>query len=335
MPSPVVRVGPFTATLVNGVFRDPLLLVRLRQSSRALLFDLGETTRLGARIAHQVTDVFVTHAHIDHIGGFLWLLRARIGELAACRLYGPPGLAANINGFVNGVHWDRAGEGAPRFEVTELDETGRLLRYAVRAGDSRARELGAIKTRDGLLLDEPRLRVRAAVLDHRTPVLAFALESAPEQSVRKERLADFAAAPGPWLARLKHEIGAGRVDADIELPDGSRHRAGALADALIDLRPRTKLAYATDLADTADNRQRLAELARGADVMFCEATFREAEAHKAARTGHLTTRACGEIAASAGVERLVPFHFSRRYESDPAAVYDEVRAACPETLVPP
>lgn len=51
----------------------------------------------------------------------------------------------------------------------------------------------------------------------------------------------------------------------------------------------------------------------------------------AVRTGHLTARACGEIATAAGVERLIPFHFSRRYESDP---YREVRAVCSRAVVP-
>ncbi|HEX7081519.1 MAG TPA: MBL fold metallo-hydrolase [Gammaproteobacteria bacterium] len=320
-----LQLGPFVATLVNGVFGDPLLLVRVRHG-RTLLFDLGEADRLGARTAHRVTDVFITHAHIDHIGGFFWLLRARIGDFPACRLYGPPGLAANVSGMVNGVHWDRAGEGAPRFDVAELHPDGRVRRFAVKAGESRARETGETELTDGILVDEPAFRVRAAMLDHRTPILAFALESAREISVRKERLAALGLPAGPWLARLKHEIAAGREDETVELPGGERRTVRALADALVTVARGTKLAYATDLADTADNRRKLADLARGADALFCEATFREADAHKAERTAHLTTRACAEIAAAAEVERLVPFHFSRRYESDADAVYRELRA---------
>jgi len=34
------------------------------------------------------------------------------------------------------------------------------------------------------------------------------------------------------------------------------------------------------------------------------------------------------VSWSLAVERLVPFHFSRRYEDDPLPGYDEVRAAC-------
>jgi len=84
-PRPVGRVGGLSVCLVNGVFGDPLLHARLRHQRRSLLFDLGEGSRLPARVAHQVSDVFISHAHIDHIGGFLWLLRSRIGETTRCR----------------------------------------------------------------------------------------------------------------------------------------------------------------------------------------------------------------------------------------------------------
>lgn len=36
-------------------------------------------------------------------------------------------------------------------------------------------------------------------------------------------------------------------------------------------------------------------------------------------------RACGEIAAVADVESLVPFHFSKRYQGKPERVYAEIR----------
>jgi ribonuclease BN (tRNA processing enzyme) len=184
------------------------------------------------------------------------------------------------------------------------------------------------------LLAEPALRVRAAVLDHRTPVLAFALEPSLDVKVRKERLAALRWAPGPWLTVLKSKVLEGELDATIELPNHSRERVGLLADELLIVRPGDKLVYATDLADTAENRALLGNLAHGAHTLFCEAMFCEAEAEQAARTGHLTARACGEIAAAAGVERLVPFHFSRRYGADPAKVYREVRAACSRTVMP-
>lgn len=332
-PLPVVRTGIYHAALVNGVFGDPLLHIRLRHQRRSLLFDLGQADRLPARIAHQITDVFVTHAHFDHIGGFPGLLRARIGELPPCRLYGPPGLAAQVAGMVSGILWDRAGTRAPCFEITELHGQ-RLVRHRVTAGEGAARALGGGATDDGVLLAEPGLRVRAVTLDHGTPVLAFAFEPTRQLCVRKERLAAREWPPGRWLGELKRRVLADECDAPVALPDGSRVAAGMLADELLLMRPGSRLVYATDLADTSANRERLTAFAHGADVLVCEAPFLQRERAQAARTGHLTARACGEIAAAAGVARLVPFHFSRRHGAEPDAIYAEVMEACPRAVMP-
>ena len=332
-PRVVGRVGMLQVALVNGVFGDSLLHLRLRHQRRSLLFDLGEGARLPARIAHQVSDVFITHAHIDHIAGFLWLLRARIGEFTVCRLYGPPGLAGNIEGMTRGILWDLVGNRGPRFEVTELHDR-QLRRFQVQAGRRGVEPLDTREAADGVLLAEPGFRVRATTLAHFSPVLAFAFEPARQINIRKDRLRARGLAPGPWLGELKRNLQAGSPAAAVRLPDGRSESTRELADNLVLITPGKKLVYATDFADTEANRQRVVALAQGAHTLFCEATFREVDVEQAVRTAHLTTRACGEIAAAAGVARLVPFHFSRRYEQDPALVYEEIAAACPQVMVP-
>jgi ribonuclease Z len=332
-PRPIGRVGVLSVCLVNGVFGDPLLHARLRHRRRSLLFDLGEGTRLPARVAHQVSDVFISHAHIDHIGGFLWLLRSRIGETSLCRLYGPPGLAANIDGLTRGILWDRVGDAGPRFEVSELHDA-RLLRYAVQGGRPGCELLEERVTKDGVLLTEPGFRIRAVTLDHVSPVLAYAFEPAQTLNIRKDRLRARGLEPGPWLGELKRRLQADEGDAGITLPDGSSDTVTALAGELVLVSPGKRLVYATDFADTPDNRARLTGLAHGAHTLFCESTFLETDTGHALRTAHLTTRACAEIATAAGVARLVPFHFSRRYEKDPGAVYAEIAAACNAVVVP-
>jgi ribonuclease Z len=332
-PRPVAHAGAAVALLVNGVFGDPLLHIRLQHQKRSLLFDLGESTGLPARIAHQVTDVFITHAHVDHIGGFVWLLRSRIGILPACRIFGPPGLAQNIMGFISGIHWDRAGERAPRFEVSELHEQ-KIYRYQMRAGETKPEVSADEAAPEGILLRDSAFQVRATTLDHRTPVLAFALEMKFDLNVRRDRLAALELTPGPWLSDLKARIASGERETTIVLPNGAIETAGRIADQVLILRPGPKLAYATDLADTIENRTRLQALAEGAHAFFCEATFCETDAEQGVRTGHLTTKACGEIATAAHVERLIPFHFSSRYQDDAARVYAEVSARCARTVIP-
>jgi ribonuclease Z len=320
---PLVQVGEAMGTLVNGVLGDPLLHLRIRQQRRSLLFDLGEGSRLPTRIAHQVSDVFISHAHFDHICGFLWLLRSRIGLLSICRLWGPPGLAEHIRCLIGGILWDRIGGAGPCFEIAELHGE-RLLRWRVQAGGPGLQPLQQRRVAEAVILDEETFRVCAVTLDHGTPVLAYALETQRRLNVRKDRLRALELAGGPWLRELKRCLLAGEGDAKVQLPDGRHLPAAALQELLIETTPGQKLVYATDLADTSDNRRRLQALAAGAEILILEASFTEANRKQAQSTQHLTTRACGTIAREAGVRRLLPFHFSRRYEADTAALYREL-----------
>ncbi len=330
---PMVQTGSASALLMNGVFGDPQLHLRLAHQRRSMLFDLGDGTRLPGRVAHQVSDVFISHAHMDHICGFLWLLRARIGEREACRLYGPPGLTRRIEHLINGIHWDRIGDRGPRFEVAELHGE-RLLRTLLQAGNPGSHALAESRVKHGIVLEEPRFRVRALTLDHGIPVLAFAFEPTLQINVRKERLIDRGLQPGPWLTELKERIAGRQPEHRITLPDGSTETVQRLAEELTLVSPGSKIVYATDLADSSENRERLAALAKGAHTLFCESPFMMKDQGQARRTGHLTTLACAEIAGRAGVRHLIPFHFSRRYEEAPWRVYDEIAAACPQLVMP-
>jgi ribonuclease Z len=332
-PVPVARIGTVSATLVNGVFGDPLLRLELIHRRRSLLFDLGDPGRMSARVAHQVSDVFFSHTHADHIGGFLWFLRSRIGGLPPCRLYGPAGLAAQIAGMVGGILWDRIEDRAPRFEVREW-QGDHIRCFHIEAGQGGEQRLDDLPLCDGVLWQEPGFRVRAVQLDHNTPVLAFAWESSLQLKVRRERLDALGLKHGQWLQVLKQAVTDARLDAVMATPDGVEWRVGELCEQLLLVQPGQKLVYATDFADTPANRETLVALARGAHSLFCEAPFTVAQAEQAARTQHLTTRACAEIANAAAVQHLHPFHFSKRYIRTAPEVYREIHALCPRTVLP-
>ena len=332
-PVPAVRIGDVSACMVNGVFGDPLLKVQMLHQRRNLLFDLGDPGRMSARMAHQVTDVFLSHTHADHIGGFLWFLRSRTGWPHACRIVGPAGVARQVAGMVDGILWDRIEERAPRFEVREWH--GNKLRcFQVVAGRRDAVATAELPIDAWEIWREPGFLVRATELDHGTPVLAYAIELRARINVRRDRLQALKLATGPWLQELKQHYLAGNHRQIIALPDGSRKTVAELQEQVLLSSPGEKLVYATDFADTSVNRSRLVELARGAHSLFCESPFMLAHEAQARRTRHLTTRACAEIANMAGVRHLLPFHFSRRYARNVSAVYRELTGFCSNTVSP-
>jgi len=332
-PVPVIRMGDVSACMINGVFGDPVLKLQLLHQRRTLLFDLGDPGRISARVAHQVSDVFLSHTHADHIGGFLWFLRARIGPLPACRIFGPAGTARQIAGMVDGILWDRVETRGPEFEVREL-RGDRLRSFTVIAGEGTARETAETPVEHGVVWREPGFTIRATELEHGTPVLAYAFEPRARLNICRDRLEAMGLITGPWLQELKREYLAGRLHHLVALPNGSAATVADLADRVMLHSPGQKLVYATDFADTPENRRRLVELARDAHSLFCESAFMLRHADQAARTRHLTTRACAEIANLAGVRHLLPFHFSRRYVRDVFAVYRELSVLCPNTVMP-
>ena len=98
------------------------------------------------------------------------------------------------------------------------------------------------------------------------------------------------------------------------------------AEVVGEPRPGRKLVISGDTRPCQATR----DVALNADLLIHEATFAQDEAERAAHTGHSTAREAAEVAASAGVLRLVLTHFSPRYADDPRWLEKEARAVFPE-----
>lgn len=324
----------FHPMLVNGRWGDPALFVDLLLERRAVLFDIGGIAALPGRSVLRLTDVFVSHAHMDHFFGFDHLLRLLVGRARELRLYGPERFIGQVGARLSGYTWNLAEryEADLSFLVTEVSGPS-AQRARFRLSTRFAREdLGSAELPDGVLLDEPSITVRCAELEHGTPVLGFALQEAEHVNIWRNRLDELGLDTGPWLTTLKRAIFARLPD---DTPVEARRRDGGtrtlllgdLREQVVSITPGQKLAYVTDVADSPENRARVVDLARGADTLFIESTFAREDAAMARARAHLTTAAAGAIARQAGVARVEPFHFSPRYAGREADMLAEVEAA--------
>jgi ribonuclease Z len=322
-------------SLVNGRYGDPALYVETLFEKHAILFDLGDIAALAPRKIHRLEHVFVSHAHIDHFVGFDRLLRVLVGREKTINLYGPLGFAERVHHKLQGYHWNLVDRYLCDLVlvVTEIDPAGELLGSRFRLKNTFAREdMDHRKFSDGVLYSNPGYRVSAAILEHRTPCLGFALEEVAHVNIWKSRLAERSLPVGPWLRELKRAVIENWPDdfmIQIDEHSAVRDRAmplGSLRDVLT-ITPGQKIGYVTDVADTPENRAAVKQLVRGADLLFIEAAFAAADVGLAAERAHLTTITAGRLARAAGVRRVEPFHFSPRYEGREYEMLAEVMAA--------
>ncbi len=325
----------FEARLVNGGFGDPALYVSFLHERRAFLFDLGEIHALRPREVLAVTDVFVSHTHIDHFCGFDRLLRIMLNRDKTVRLHGPEGLIANVAGKLAGYTWNLVDDYRLRLQVQEFGpRRARRVTFSCRER-FRARTAPRERPFDGVVLAEEGLTVEARHLDHAVPCLGFRLSERLHANVNGDALRRLGWEPGPWLRRVKTLLRAGRpgtTPVRVPLREGGRLRLRTLplaevAAAAVLTSPGAVLAYLTDIRRTARNDRLALELACGADELYCEAAFLERDADHAARKHHLTARQAGELARLAGARRLTIFHFSPKYEGEEALLRAEAAAA--------
>jgi ribonuclease Z len=322
----------FAPRLVNGPFGDPGLYIHLRLEGRAVVFDLGQNEALSTTEMLRVSHVFVSHCHMDHFFGFDRLLRMFLAHDKTLHLFGPPGIIDCVAGKLRGYTWNLVDGYGFAIEVTQVGRDT-MQRTRFQAATGFLPEALSSLPFTGTLLEEPNFFVRTTHLDHRIDSLAFALEEKTHLNVDTAVLSELEVGPGPWLAEVKRAFRAEEPD-DFGITAEWRHAGqhysrafvlGELRNRLVKQTRGQKLAYVVDTLYNPDNAARIADLAHGSDIFFCESPFLNSDEDQATKRYHLTARQAGLLGRAAKVQKLVVFHFSPRYSGQAEELYKEAR----------
>jgi len=266
------------------------------REGETLLFDCGEGTQrqmMRYGISFALDDIFFSHFHLDHFLGVVGLLRT-----------------LSLQGRTEALRcWGP--RGAARFlERSEAFGADQLTFPVI------VRELqpGDIVRRDDYAIE-------AVAAVHRGGAsLSWAIvEDERRGRFDPEHAKALGIPEGPLWGRLhKGET--------ITLPDGREISPSTLVGPP---RPGRKIVLTGDTRPSAATR----DAARGADLLIHEATFADDEAQRARETGHSTAREAAEVAASAGVRRLILTHISARYSRDTSDLEREGRSVFAATTV--
>jgi ribonuclease Z len=319
----------FHPRLINGPTGDPGVYVNWIHHSRAILLDLPWPRGLCARDLLKVTHVFVSHAHMDHFMGLDELVRVTLGRNKLVRIFGPHPMVRQVCMRLSSYTWNLTTsyrEGLV-LEVWEVDGGSFLkAQFHCKKGfaDTGLREVSQC---NGTLWEEPGMRVRFCLLDHKVPSMAFSLEEQIHIKVLKGKLQEHGLRPGRWLLRLREAIVRGEDEAipiPVEPKEMGQRPLGWLKENFVVLERGQKIGYVVDAAPTEENSERIVNLVQGSDFLFIEAPLLEREREAALEKAHLTAFLVGRIAAMANAARVIPLHISPKYSSDPSPIIEEV-----------
>lgn len=350
--------------LLNGQAGDSALYAHLKNMPNRLLFDAGETFRLSFGDRLTVTNIFISHAHFDHIIGFDGILRASIMQKVPVTVCGPTGIAEILQHRIKGFLWNIAKPDAVNYTIREIAWDGTVRSFHI--SKANGFELVPVENEkpycDGLnpLHETPGLAFAANLPDgHRVwgmalhhaynkpdyraaESISYFLESPKKLHFCAERLGPMGMRPGPWVGAFQKAYLNGQLEETFTLADGQTLTVTELAEKLLETKEGERFCYMTDLSLNAVNTPRVLaflDAVGEANDMLIESNFSQEERDIAWKKGHLTTRQSALLAAYAQSKTYRNFHLSDKYVSgaqwlidEAASLFEELRTLDRETL---
>lgn len=269
----------------------------VRYKGRLVLLDCGEGTQIALRARgwglRDLTAIFLTHLHADHVLGLpgllLTLAHAAKGADEPLTIYGPEPLEPVLRGLL---------VVAPR------------LPYPLRIGVLRGGETFAVAGLAGLAAS-------CAPLDHDMPCLAYALSVPRARRFDPDRARELGVPLPLWRSLQRGDTV--EVEGRTVTPD----------EVLGPPRRGVRVVLATDTRPVTD----LPAFVAGADLLIAEGMYGdEADKPVRWQAQHLTFAEAAAVARAGGARQLWLTHFSPAL-TDPAAYLDRATAIFPATTV--
>ncbi len=170
--------------------------------------------------------------------------------------------------------------------------------------------------RPALIHEDKNITVHSLPMLHRVPTCGFLFREQPrDRKILKDKITEYKI-PVKEIVKIKQ-------GADFMMPDGT-----PVPNSELTLPPPEPRSYAY-CSDTRPNPE-IIPLIEGVDVLYHEATFADEDASLAHETYHSTAKQAAQLAAGAGIGKLLIGHFSSRYK-DISQLEEEANKIFPGT----
>ncbi len=334
----------FHHKIINDAFGDPCVFIKLLREKRALLLDVGDIRKISFNELLKVSDIFVTHTHIDHFIGFDQVLRAILRREELLRIFGPKNIIDCVWGKLKGYTWNLVADYPLKIEAYAIGQEDMKVARFVASKGFEIETTYTVPIKNNIILHEPLFKVRAIELSHGIPVIAYSIEEDFHININKVELEKQGFQIGPWLGELKKIVKANyeydsatmlkpktdRSKITVKTPKGELP-VEELFSILI-ITKGEKISFVMDVAPTNENIEKIIKFVKNSDILFCEAFFLNKDKERALERNHLTAAVTGKIAKEANIGELKILHISPKYIENPEEVYREVELSRKGTL---
>lgn len=302
---------------VNSPFEDTCFFIRNIYKKKALLLDCGRIGNLNNTELLSVSDIFISHTHIDHFYGFDRILRTFLRSDKTLKIYGPRGFLKNIEGKLAGYTWNLIENYNFAIQAFEIIENNKILTATYKASNIFRPEYGEVKHTEKIDLDDG-FYMYFEFFDHAINSMAFRIKERMHVNIKKDVLKKYGYIPGPWLTDLKSHLRANK-DLNylfaVETTDGVKKiSARTLKDRLVIFKEPQDITFISDFAPTFDNYKKAINFAKGSFVLLIESMFLKDDILHAIDKKHSTIDISKSIFIESKSKFVHFFHFSSKYE---------------------
>ncbi len=300
---------------LNSGFSDNAFFIRNIRRNGAFLLDCGKLGGLDNSSLLDVTDIFVSHTHIDHFNGFDRVLRSSINSDNTIRFFGPEGFTRNVAGKLAGYTWNLITDYDVVIEAIEI-AGGRHKRTVFSAKNSfEPVEMPDLPSTIDLGND---FTLKYCEFDHGITSMGYRICEPTFISVKKNMFEFLEFIGGGWVKALKQllkENAPSNTKLVTLTKDGEKiYTIGALQDMFIEYQTPQDITYITDIAPTVENIEKAVEFAENSKVLIIESVFNNNDIEHAMNKKHLAIPHAKDIFVRSGSESVRFMHFAPRYE---------------------
>ncbi|MBU1240273.1 hypothetical protein KKF84_04610 [Myxococcota bacterium] len=296
-----------------------------------LLFDAGEGCpgQLQEFEVLSLDHLFFSTLHMEQLCGFPYILRRRTERGSTPNvLWVPPGGAAIMANHFGGYFWSHRSKTRRDWEIRQINED--WVDHSRLSPTDRFSAYHDLSTEPAgeALVTMPHCTVRAILLTHLGPCVAYRVDEASRQVIDSSLLKEHGLTGGPWLQQVKDlsvESGAvtlGEQDRDI----------GELRALLMREVPGKSVAWLSGAVLDKPSYKGLSTFLHGCDTVIAMAPYVNADLEEARKNGHCTARQMARLAhmAQAGELILMPPNHSTEAMRQPlleeaTAVFEATR----------